>query len=142
MLDGQGRAGLHQAVLRRDDERLLGPAATRSAALPGGAQEGSRARPRRTVNDLPDDAGRLIGREAELEQLIAPSAPGSVSIVTVDGTAGVGKTALVVRAARELSARYPDGCSVRGCARAQQAAAVIAGAGAAATAAIARRSQG
>lgn len=29
--------------------------------------------------------------------------------MTVDGTAGVGKTALVVRAARELSDRYPDG---------------------------------
>ncbi|MER5684190.1 BTAD domain-containing putative transcriptional regulator [Streptomyces sp. NPDC002205] len=93
---------VHEAVLRRDDERLLGPATARSAA--------PSTRPRRTVNELPGDAGRLIGREAELAQLIAPSAPGSVSIVTVDGTAGVGKTALVVRAARELSAHYPDGC--------------------------------
>ncbi|MHC0433212.1 AfsR/SARP family transcriptional regulator [Streptomyces sp. O3] len=65
---------------------------------------------RRAVNDLPGDAGRLIGREAELAQLLAPSASGSVSVVTVDGAAGVGKTALVVRAARELSADYPDGC--------------------------------
>lgn len=95
---------VHEAVLRRDDERLLGPATARSAA------PSTRPRPRRAVNELPGDAGRLIGREAELAQLIAPSAPGSVSIVTVDGTAGVGKTALVVRAARELSAHYPDGC--------------------------------
>ncbi|MEV6169354.1 BTAD domain-containing putative transcriptional regulator [Streptomyces sp. NPDC051954] len=85
---------VHEAVLRRDDARLIG-------RVP---------RPRRTVNELPGDAGHLAGRTAELAQLIAPSAPGSVSIVTVDGTAGVGKTALVVRAARELSAQYPDGC--------------------------------
>lgn len=95
---------VHEAVLRRDDERLLGPAMARSATLP------PRPGLRRAVNELPGDAGRLIGREAELAQLIAPSVPGSVSIVTVDGTAGVGKTALVVRAARELSARHPDGC--------------------------------
>ncbi|MET8327480.1 BTAD domain-containing putative transcriptional regulator [Streptomyces sp. NPDC005181] len=95
---------VHEAVLRRDDERLLGPATAHSSALP------TRPRTRRTVNDLPGDAGRLIGRRTELAQLIAPSAPGSVSIVTVDGTAGVGKTALVVRAARELSSHYPDGC--------------------------------
>ncbi|MET8433309.1 BTAD domain-containing putative transcriptional regulator [Streptomyces sp900116325] len=95
---------VHEAVLRRDDERLLGPATPRSAA------PSTRPQLRRTVNELPGDAGRLIGRDAELAQLIAPSTPGSVSIVTVDGTAGVGKTALVVRAARELSADYPDGC--------------------------------
>jgi len=93
---------VHEAVLRRDDVRLLGPAA---APPPQ-----PRSRPRRTVNELPGDAGRLVGREAELAQLVAPSAAGAVSIVTVDGTAGVGKTALVVRAARELSDRYPDGC--------------------------------
>ncbi|WP_240797622.1 BTAD domain-containing putative transcriptional regulator [Streptomyces sp. F001] len=85
---------VHEAVLRRDDASLL-PGPRRS---------------RRTVNELPGDAGHLTGREAELAQLIAPSAPGSVSLITVDGTAGVGKTALVVRAARELSAQYPDGC--------------------------------
>ncbi|MCX4696185.1 BTAD domain-containing putative transcriptional regulator [Streptomyces sp. NBC_01408] len=94
---------LYEAVLRRDDEHLLGPAAARSAAQP------ARPRTRRTVNELPGDAGRLVGREAELAQLTEAYAPGSLSIVTVDGTAGVGKTALVVRAARELSDQYPDG---------------------------------
>ncbi|MET9882985.1 BTAD domain-containing putative transcriptional regulator [Streptomyces sp. NPDC006430] len=94
---------LYEAVLRRDDEHLLGPVAAHSAAHP------ARPRTRRTVNELPGDAGQLVGREAELAQLTEAYAPGSVSIVTVDGTAGVGKTALVVRAARELSDRYPDG---------------------------------
>jgi len=89
----------YDAVLRQDAARLLG-----AAAPP--AQPPHRG----TVNDLPGDAGHLIGREAELDRLIAPTAPGAVSIMTVDGTAGAGKTALVVRAARELSDRYPDGC--------------------------------
>ncbi|MFI5883468.1 BTAD domain-containing putative transcriptional regulator [Streptomyces sp. NPDC051554] len=96
---GEGLRRTYDAVLHQDTARLLGAAAP--AAQPP---------PRRTVNDLPGDAGHLIGREAELDRLIAPTAPGAVSITTVDGTAGVGKTALVVRAARELSDRYPDGC--------------------------------
>ncbi|MGD3112553.1 ATP-binding protein, partial [Streptomyces sp. YGL11-2] len=62
------------------------------------------------VNELPAGLARLVGRERELTLLTAPLPSDSVSIVTVDGTAGVGKTALVVRAARELSAHYPDGC--------------------------------
>ncbi|MGW6978961.1 BTAD domain-containing putative transcriptional regulator [Streptomyces sp. NPDC054932] len=100
---GEELQRLYEAVLRRDDAHLLGPAAARPAVPPAGP------RPRRTVNELPGDAGRLVGREAELAQLTEDCAPGSVAIVTVDGTAGVGKTALVVRAARELSDRYPDG---------------------------------
>ncbi|MFC8512780.1 BTAD domain-containing putative transcriptional regulator [Streptomyces sp. NPDC057257] len=93
---GEELRRVHGAVLRRDDERLLGPAPARPR--------------RRTLNELPGDAGKLVGRETELGVLTAPSTPGAVSVMTVDGTAGVGKTALVVRAARELSADYPDGC--------------------------------
>ncbi|WSF26707.1 NB-ARC domain-containing protein [Streptomyces sp. NBC_01220] len=96
---------VYQAVLHRDGQRLLGRGTAGPAAVPPAP---SRIRP--AVNELPGDTGRLIGREAELAQLTAPSAHGSVSVMTVDGTAGVGKTALVVRAARELSLRYPDGC--------------------------------
>ncbi|MER7176914.1 NB-ARC domain-containing protein, partial [Streptomyces mesophilus] len=62
------------------------------------------------VNTLPGDGGHLIGRDRELAALTALSAPGAVSVTTVHGPAGVGKSALVVRAARELSGRYPDGC--------------------------------
>ena len=92
---GEELRRVHEAVLRQDDTALLGtPARPRIAVL----------------NELPGDGGRLVGREAELAQLTAPAAPGSVSVVTVDGPAGVGKSALVVRAARELSAGYPDGC--------------------------------
>ncbi|WP_281292885.1 AfsR/SARP family transcriptional regulator [Streptomyces alboniger] len=66
------------------------------------------SRPRR--NELPGDTACLIGRERELALLTAPAAPGSVSVAAVDGTAGVGKTALLVRAAWTLHDQYPDGC--------------------------------
>ncbi|MFE1773587.1 BTAD domain-containing putative transcriptional regulator [Streptomyces sp. NPDC059008] len=98
---GEELSRVHQAVLRRDDARLLGPAA-RPAEVP--------RRPRRAVNELPGGTGRLIGRERELALLTAPSSPASVSVVAVDGTAGVGKTALVVHAAGVLSGDHPDGC--------------------------------
>ncbi|MFE1271747.1 BTAD domain-containing putative transcriptional regulator [Streptomyces sp. NPDC058758] len=74
------------------------------------APPGSPAPARRTVNELPGDAGRLIGREGELARLTGAARPGAVTVRTVDGPAGVGKSALVVRAARELSGAYPDGC--------------------------------
>ena len=95
---------VHQAVLRRDDEQLLGPAVARATAPPPGP------RPRRAVDELPGSTGQVVGRERELAALTELSPPAFVSIVAVDGTAGVGKTALVVRAAHALRSHYPDGC--------------------------------
>ncbi|MFC8265920.1 BTAD domain-containing putative transcriptional regulator [Streptomyces cinereoruber] len=66
--------------------------------------------PRRNRNELPGDTACLIGREAELALLTAPVSPDAVSVMTVDGTAGVGKTSLVVRAAWTLADAHPDGC--------------------------------
>ncbi|MFJ7058195.1 AfsR/SARP family transcriptional regulator [Streptomyces microflavus] len=88
-------------------------------AAPGrseGSGQAGRARPRPRPrarvrrNDLPGDTACLVGREEELALLTAPVSPKGVSVVAVDGTAGVGKTALVVRAARALGDAYPDGC--------------------------------
>jgi len=119
MEPGEELRRVHQAVLRRDDRLLLGrPAGPPTAdapapravepesSLPG--QRADRARPRR--NDLPGDTACLVGREEELALLTAPVPPEGVFVVAVDGTAGVGKTALVVRAARALGEAYPDGC--------------------------------
>ena len=64
---------------------------------------------------LPAVAPYFIGREAELDQLcMAIAAPGgvpsgAVAIHAIDGGAGVGKTALVVRLAHYLASRYNDG---------------------------------
>ncbi|MDV5149808.1 BTAD domain-containing putative transcriptional regulator [Streptomyces sp. SBC-4] len=149
---GEELRRVHQAVLRREDELLLGRAPGPRAAVPYAAGAGAGAghgdgdgngagdgngngdwngngdgngngntplrespsqprplsRPRR--NELPGDTACLVGREAELALLTAPVPPGAVSVMTIDGTAGVGKTALVVRAAWALGDAYPDGC--------------------------------
>ncbi|MCX4655889.1 tetratricopeptide repeat protein [Streptomyces microflavus] len=98
--DGSGRPGGtgRPAVPGRSDGS--GPA--------GRAHPRPRARVRRS--DLPGDTACLVGREEELALLTAPVSPEGVSVVAVDGTAGVGKTALVVRAARAIGDTYPDGC--------------------------------
>ncbi|GIH72233.1 NB-ARC domain-containing protein [Sphaerimonospora thailandensis] len=60
---------------------------------------------------LPSDAGRFLGRERELAQLVtilnAPGPRGSV--VTIDGPGGIGKSRLAIRAAHAVASAYPDG---------------------------------
>ncbi|WP_245657981.1 NB-ARC domain-containing protein, partial [Herbidospora mongoliensis] len=60
---------------------------------------------------LPRDVVAFTGRDTELRQLIAAAAKASgvVAIHTVDGMPGVGKTALVTRAAHLLTDAFPDG---------------------------------
>ncbi|MFH8609536.1 AfsR/SARP family transcriptional regulator [Streptomyces sp. NPDC018029] len=102
----------HQAVLRRDDLQLLGHPSSPRTTAPTTPQPSPASppppHPRR--NELPGDTAWLVGREAELALLTAPVPRGSVSVAAVDGTAGVGKTALLVRAAWALHDQYPDGC--------------------------------
>jgi len=64
-----------------------------------------------TVRTLPRDVAAFTGRDAELRQLVAAAAgaAGVVAIHTVDGMPGVGKTALVTRAAHLLDEDFPDG---------------------------------
>jgi DNA-binding SARP family transcriptional activator/tetratricopeptide (TPR) repeat protein len=90
---------LQEAVLRHDSEYVLGVAA-----------QPARPRPRGPFQ-LPAD-GYLTGRDRELE-LLNDTARAATSagprVVVVDGMAGIGKTALVVRVAWSLHERYPDG---------------------------------
>jgi len=61
-------------------------------------------------NDLPRDVADFTGREAELHRLTSGDRAGSTLLIcAVDGMAGVGKSALVVRAAHRLSDRFGDG---------------------------------
>ncbi|MFI5713791.1 AfsR/SARP family transcriptional regulator [Kribbella sp. NPDC051620] len=68
------------------------------------------AQPRR--DELPYQDSAFVGRDDELAAVVDAlsqvdrTAP---PIVTVDGMGGAGKTALAVRAARELAGVYPDG---------------------------------
>ncbi|MEU8843060.1 BTAD domain-containing putative transcriptional regulator [Streptomyces roseus] len=109
---GEALGRVYEAVLRRDDELLLGPASARPATVTaaGPAALPRPPRPRTPVNELPGVTGVLIGRERERALLSAAFPPDAVGVVAVDGIAGVGKSALVVRAAQESRDRYPDGC--------------------------------
>ncbi|NUR24661.1 MAG: hypothetical protein HOV83_02210, partial [Catenulispora sp.] len=65
-------------------------------------------------NQLPADTGAFTGREDELAGLLkhaeqSVDASGAVTICAVNGMAGVGKTALAIRAAHRMADRYPDG---------------------------------
>ena len=64
-----------------------------------------------TMRTLPRDVTAFTGRDTELRRLIAAAAgaAGVVAIYTVDGMPGVGKTALVTRAAHLLADAFPDG---------------------------------
>ncbi|MCC3769331.1 tetratricopeptide repeat protein [Streptomyces sp. UNOC14_S4] len=56
------------------------------------------------------DVPCFTGRDAELQRLLSLGGVGSrVTVLTVDGMAGVGKTSLVVHAAHLLADQFPDG---------------------------------
>ncbi|WP_410612859.1 ATP-binding protein [Amycolatopsis sp. lyj-109] len=58
---------------------------------------------------LPADVDGFVGRASELAALTGIRAADAVAVTAIDGMAGVGKTALAVRAAHRLASRYPDG---------------------------------
>ncbi|MFI9778649.1 BTAD domain-containing putative transcriptional regulator [Streptomyces sp. NPDC051956] len=61
------------------------------------------------VDQLPPDSSDFVGREDELARIAARLQASGPKVVTVLGPAGVGKSALAVRAAHRLAPRFPDG---------------------------------
>jgi DNA-binding SARP family transcriptional activator/Flp pilus assembly protein TadD len=113
---GPELATVHQQVLNLDPA-LDGPARTElpvmlsaPVAAPPIAEQ---AHP--IPAQLPPDVAGFAGRAAELARLHALAASGTgdtvpgMPVVVIAGTAGVGKTALAVRFAREVASRFPDG---------------------------------
>jgi DNA-binding SARP family transcriptional activator len=97
---------LHRAVLAGSVEP--GSSDGFGDGFPGAPREQSSAPFR-----LPPDSRHFVGREDELSRLAALAA-GSGSdeapvVVTIVGTAGIGKSALAVRAAHRMRERFPDG---------------------------------
>ncbi|WP_067460974.1 AfsR/SARP family transcriptional regulator [Actinomadura macra] len=97
---------LHQQILASDP----GLAAPPSQAPPSQAPPAERRRP---VHQLPHDLADFTGRATELNRLVSSlpdkgEAATAVVINSIDGMAGIGKTALAVHAAHRLADRYPD----------------------------------
>ncbi|WP_329114288.1 ATP-binding protein [Streptomyces sp. NBC_01465] len=88
--------------------RATAPADTRSFR-----DEERRPSPTAMVSSLrmlPRDVTTFTGRNHELDRLVAAArSTRGVTVRTVDGMPGVGKTALVTRAAHLLADRFPDG---------------------------------
>jgi DNA-binding SARP family transcriptional activator/tetratricopeptide (TPR) repeat protein len=86
---------LHQRILGGDPELTV-----RSSG-----QHPSRAAP---PDSLPPETAEFVGRHQELE-LLTGEHGSTAGIAIIEGMPGVGKTALAVRAARQVCAQYPDG---------------------------------
>jgi DNA-binding SARP family transcriptional activator/tetratricopeptide (TPR) repeat protein len=69
--------------------------------------------PEPVPRQLPPDVASFTGREPELVQLdralAAAGRDGPVVISAIEGTGGIGKSALAVHAAHRLAGRFPDG---------------------------------
>jgi DNA-binding SARP family transcriptional activator/tetratricopeptide (TPR) repeat protein len=65
----------------------------------------------RVPRELPMDVSDLVGRDKVKGQVVAQltESRSGVPLVVISGQPGVGKTALAVHVAHELSARFPDG---------------------------------
>ncbi|MGW4526432.1 tetratricopeptide repeat protein [Amycolatopsis sp. NPDC004378] len=68
-----------------------------------------RADPAPVPAQLPPAVAGFTGRHDELAALDAAADPAAVAVLAICGTAGVGKTALAVRWAHRVAARFPDG---------------------------------
>jgi hypothetical protein len=98
---------LHQQILAADPA-LAAPEITAEVSV---VTRTKRPLPAQLPHPIPD----FTGRDAELGRLGALVAAGnrgtemSVVIAAITGTAGVGKTALAVHWAHQVSGRFPDG---------------------------------
>lgn len=100
---GPGLRELHQQILTGDP----------ALVLPQAAPRGTRPAPSRVPRELPAGVPHFTGRADMLatltEAMSRPECSGTVVILAVNGTAGVGKTALAVHWAHQVAERFPDG---------------------------------
>ncbi|MFG3052412.1 BTAD domain-containing putative transcriptional regulator [Kitasatospora sp. NPDC048239] len=87
---------LYRSLLARGRARPVGAARPAQGAGPGGSL-------------LPADTVDFAGRSDELRDLLDALGNGGGRVAVLSGPAGIGKTALAVRAGHLLADRFPDG---------------------------------
>lgn len=104
VLSGSGCAAAEQHTAEGPAATGEPPEAVHSSAPAGVAQLP-------VPRTLPRSPSHFVGREAEIEQIqrAAASAAGEAVVFAVTGLTGVGKTALAIRAARQVQEQFPDG---------------------------------
>src|SRR5205823_4521609 len=116
---GTGLRDMHQQVLTGDPALAFVPPAPAVPPVPGPASASSAAPPAASPapaglpRELPAAVPHFTGRAGALavltELLDRPEFSATVVISAINGTAGVGKTALAVHWAHQVSQRFPDG---------------------------------
>ena len=86
---------LERAILNQDSSLATPPVAP--------------APPRRPARRLPVAPTPLVGREREVERVVALARRDDVRLITFTGAGGIGKTRLALETARALAVEYPDG---------------------------------
>lgn len=111
---------LHQRILRGEPGQAAGSAPGEGGATSerGATGHGLAAHPRNAgpviPAELPRNVGDFVGRQAELAELdalldAAEHNPCAATVVSVDGLAGAGKSALAVHWAHRVRNHFPDG---------------------------------
>ena len=108
-LDEPVRADLEAAARAPLAQRQARARMAPAGALAAGLAAFTEARPART---LPYDTGSFTGRSPELHRLADGAAAvgksGKTAVFTIEGMGGVGKTALAVHAAHQVTAAFPE----------------------------------
>ncbi|MEU6548566.1 BTAD domain-containing putative transcriptional regulator [Streptomyces sp. NPDC046859] len=88
------------------------PNHTRQDRAPAGRTEAAAGIPALVPRELPHVGSAFIGRASEssvLRKVLDRADDGHVAIAAIDGTGGVGKSALAIHTAHQLADRFPDG---------------------------------
>ena len=105
---GQRLQDLHARILAADPALSGDPPPAIGQGLPTGTQGGALAAHREAPRHLPAMLPDFTGRHDEASRLRdSLTRPGCIAVIA--GPGGVGKTALAVHVAHQLTARFPDG---------------------------------
>ncbi|MBN6040313.1 BTAD domain-containing putative transcriptional regulator [Amycolatopsis sp. 195334CR] len=107
---GEAMRSFHDLRQRLDDELGVPPGPAVTALHEAILRQESRLAPPPRRTNLPTPLTPLIGRREAVGRVREPlSADPDTRLVTLTGLGGVGKTRLAIAAAREMTARFPDG---------------------------------